>query len=155
MFKKTLKKITVKGTHPSPQEILQLQDMFCRKKGIFHLNTISSLHVRHLMKVHGLRDFFWWRHKLTQYANLLRHVDLAILREGGVGYMGDEDMREVCLWRGLNAQEMPRSDMRQYLECWIDVSEQLQPGMQSLLLHLPILLGYNHPSRHWDDLTVT
>ncbi len=155
-MKGLLKTLTAEREHPSPEQILQVVGEFSEKeRGFLRLSALNSLHVKHLMSAHGLDDWFWWRYKLTQYANLLHHIDLAILREGGVGYMGDADLRYVCLWRGLNATEdVSRAEMLDYVGRWMAVSEKLSTDCPSLLLHLPLLLGYNHRSRHWDDQTV-
>ncbi len=153
-FQGALKKLTVERVQPSPEQILELQELFL-KKGAFHLSALNSLHLRHLMRAHGLGDLFWWRYKLAQYGNLLRHIDLAVVREGGVGAMGGEELRSACLWRGMNSREATEEEMREYLTNWIMISEKLEPGSQSLLLHLPIFLGYHHRTRIWDHQSVS
>ena len=48
------------GTHPEPEEILGIRSLFGPKK-VFSISGINSLHVRHLQKVHGRTDTFYWR----------------------------------------------------------------------------------------------
>ncbi len=154
VFKSSLDKLdsSEESVHPSTEEILQLQELFCEKKGVFHLSRISSLHVRHLMRVNGLRDLFWWRYKLAQHANLLRQIDLALMREGGVAGLAEEaDLRASCHRRGLNCKEATLDEMEEYLGNWLEVSTNVDRRYHSMLLHLPVFLGCNHRTRILDE----
>ena len=81
----------------------------------------------------------------------VHQIDLAILREGGPNALPLEDLRKSCHLRGLNVQDQEEAVMRKYLKEWLTITSQLDSGSMSMLLHLPILIGYNHPSRIWDD----
>jgi hypothetical protein len=53
---------------------------------------------------------------------------------------------QACFLRGLNPVTMKMEDMVHWLTQWISVSEAVDTTSLSLLLHCPILLGYNQPS---------
>lgn len=76
----------------------------------------------------------------------LYHLDLAIKREGGPHNLSTDTLRDSCFKRGLNASNMTNEELAKYLEDWIAVSEHVNPTNFSLLLHLPVLLTYNHPN---------
>ena len=48
--------------------------------------------------------------------------------------------------RGLNAANMSREELIQWLEGWLDVSEANNEDNFSLYLHMPVLLAMNKPS---------
>lgn len=73
-------------------------------------------------------------------------MDCAITREGGVHNMPVDALRNSCFMRGLNAANMSTDDLVQWLQAWVQVSAEVTGDNFSLLLHLPILLGYNHPN---------
>ncbi|KAJ8932591.1 hypothetical protein NQ318_023373 [Aromia moschata] len=73
-------------------------------------------------------------------------MDKAIMREGGVHNLPVEAMRNCCYIRGLNPAALNNEEMVEWLENWIKVSSQVDKHCYSLLLHAPILLGYNAPS---------
>lgn len=94
------------------------------------------------------------RFRLQQYANLVHQIDLAILREGGAEALSLKDLRRACHLRGLNVKDQDEDVLHQYLRHWIAVTSKLDSDSMSLLLHLPVLLGYNHTSRIWDKWSV-
>lgn len=53
---------------------------------------------------------------------------------------------QACFLRGLNPITMKTEDMIHWLTQWIVVSQVVDRSSLSLLLHCPILLGYNQPS---------
>ncbi|XP_037076930.1 LETM1 domain-containing protein 1-like [Pollicipes pollicipes] len=69
----------------------------------------------------------------------------AMAREG-VTDMSLEELYYACFLRGLNPQNLPRDQMVSWLSQWALVSGQMEPGAASLLLHCPLLLGYNQPT---------
>lgn len=73
-------------------------------------------------------------------------MDRAIRREGGVHNMPADALRNACFFRGLNAANMDNEDLIKWLEGWVEVSMDVDQNNFSLLIHLPILLGYNHPN---------
>lgn len=76
-------------------------------------------------------------------------MDLAIKREGGVHNMTTEALRKSCFIRGLNPTNLTNDKMINWLEEWVKVSLFVDGTNISLLLHLPILIGYNHPN-NWE-----
>lgn len=76
----------------------------------------------------------------------MHHVDMAIKREGGARNLPTENLRDSCFTRGLNASNMSNDELIKFLDDWIEVSSFINEDNFSLLLHLPILLAYNHPN---------
>ena len=111
--------MAVEGSRADPSELLRLSPLFSSPEApSFHLLKMSPLHVRHLMLAHGITDFFGWRYKLQQHANLLRHIDLAVAREGGPSAMSDHELALSCGIRGMNAAGADRAEMEEYLGRW-------------------------------------
>lgn len=73
-------------------------------------------------------------------------MDKAIVREGGVHNMPADALRKSCFMRGLNAANMSNEDLVQWLQSWVQVSMEIDQINFILLMHLPILLAYNHPN---------
>ena len=86
-------------------------------------------------------------------ANLLMEIDRALVRET-MEALSQEELLRNCSQRGLNVEGLNRLDMLEYLGAWTRISGQLDAGSASLLLHLPVLLGYNHRTRHCDSSSV-
>jgi hypothetical protein len=150
---KTLfRKLGVEGALPTAEDILELKPVFS-VNGVYSLAKVNSLHVRHLMKANGRYNWLWWRHSLREYSNLLREMDKAISREN-LEVIGDAELSACCGLRGLSVQGLGRSEMMEYLDKWVRISVQIDESSSSLLLHLPMLLGYNHKTRHWDASSV-
>ena len=130
-------------------DLLQLQTLFEHPDGQLTLKKIGAPHIKHLLKTHGLRGLTLWfpRFRLQQHANLMNQIDLAICREGGPEALSVDDLKLSCHIRGLNVDGLSDEDMVDYLKQWLEVSSNLSPQTMSLLLHAPILLGYNHKNR--------
>ena len=147
------------GQHLDVSEILKMAPYFKNSDGPLSLTKLSSTHVRYLLKIHnskhvGLTSWYFPRRKLQVYANMILEIDKAIQRENPKSlYM--KDLTNCCTVRGLNMSKASEQEAREYLDKWLGVSNQLQQDASSLLLHLPIFLGYNHQSRYWDDKTIT
>lgn len=75
-------------------------------------------------------------------------MDKAIIREGGVEMLGSESLRNACHIRGLNGSHLSNQNMRDWLQQWLQVSQNIDRDSFSLLLHCPILFAYNHP-QNW------
>lgn len=86
------------------------------------------------------------RTRLARHAFIIHHMDLAIRREGGVHNMPPESLQKACYIRGLNAKEMTNEAMVEWLTQWVEVSLPVDGTNISMLLHLPILISYNHPN---------
>ena len=102
----------------------------------------------HLLKAHGLRRSLFRRKKLKYRAFLLLEMDKAIIREGGVEALSTDSLRNACHMRGLNSSHLLNQDMRDWLNQWLQVSQNLDSASYSLLLHCPIFFAYNHP-QNW------
>lgn len=124
--------------------------------GAFDVMKLSAPHVKLLMSTHKIRGSILWfpRFRLQQYANLVHQIDMAIAREGGPKVLNFVDLKKACHLRGLNVQNQNESVMQEYLQQWLSVTLKLDALSMSLLLHLPILLGYNHASRIWDKRSI-
>lgn len=99
--------------------------------------------------LHGIHRGWLRRARLAERSYLVHHMDLAIKREGGVHNMATEALRKSCFIRGLNPTNLSNDKMISWLEEWVQVSLFVDGSNISLLLHLPILIGYNHPN-NWE-----
>ena len=104
------------------------------------------------MRANGRYNRLWWRHNLREFTNLLREIDRALVREA-LETLSDEDLQGSCSQRGLNVKGLQRTEMLEYLVAWTNISVQLDAD-SSLLLYMPVLLGYNHKTRHCDATSV-
>lgn len=138
------------GTHPKPDEILSCQPLF--KGSPYSLQHLYSGHVKVLTRMHGMHvGLFWRRRKLAERALWIHGMDKAIIREGGPRSLSYEELRVACFIRGLNPVNMKTEDIVEWLTDWVAVSQKIENSSLSLLLHCPILLGYNQPS-NWSLL---
>jgi len=129
------------GRHPSPAQILGLTPHFCDD---FALVKLSAKHRRWLVRAHenvGFLPTLFPVSKLRLFSNMMLEIDKALAR--GDGPLDLDELRSQCHARGLNVRTSSTERMRTYLDQWLEVSLQLKPHQASLLLHLPILLGYN------------
>ena len=62
-----------------------------------------------------------------------------------------EPLRNACYIRGLNPINLSNEEMIAWLRDWIKISTTIEAEHLTLFLHLPILLGYNHPN-NWQLL---
>lgn len=116
--------------------------------------------------MHGLPGFWFRSSRLKELSRLLHAMDMAMIKEGGVHNISQDSLRRACIIRGkkivhfidvvenliiiitlgLNPSNMRTEDMIEWLKQWIQISVALKENYPSLLLHSPILLGYNQPS---------
>ena len=130
------------GKHPNPDQILEMAQAFCVE---FPLQKLTAKHRRWLVKIHenvGFLPTLFPVSKLRLFSNMMLEIDKALERERH-RLEGLDELRRQCHMRGLNIQTSSTEQMNAYLNDWLDVSLQLKPHQASLLLHLPILLGYN------------
>ncbi|XP_043203179.1 LETM1 domain-containing protein 1-like [Amphibalanus amphitrite] len=132
------------GQVPCSADILALRPIF--EGGPFSLERLSAVQVRRLLKLHGLGVLtVLRRRRLREHGELLRHMDRAMLAEG-VTAMSQEELYYACFLRGLNPQNLPHEQLAWWLSEWATVSSSIEPAAVSLLLHCPLLLGYNQPT---------
>lgn len=122
---------------------------------------------KHLRKMHN-SWYFFKRRNLRDTAIILMAMDKAIMREGGVHNMPVDSLKHACyirgnhiiillcnycyfdviyvIFSGLNPTHVKNEDLVDWLNQWIKISQKIDKDSYSLLLHCPILLGYNQPS---------
>ncbi|XP_023013478.1 LETM1 domain-containing protein 1 isoform X2 [Leptinotarsa decemlineata] len=132
------------GTQPHVEEIIRCKELFTTEP--YHLFYLSRRHVVHLLKMHDMHTGWFRRSRLAEKAFILKEMDKAIMREGGVHNLPIEAMRKSCYIRGLNPTTLSKEEMIKWLTDWIQLSSHIDKECYSLLLHAPILLGYNKPS---------
>nr|CAD7397725.1 unnamed protein product [Timema poppensis] len=132
------------GVHPSVDDILYCRELF--KGDPYSLTHIYTGHVSALLRMYGMHSGWRRRTRLAGRAELIQHMDAAIVREGGVKTLSQEEIRWACFFRGLNPVNMKTDDAVEWLDQWILISKQVDKTSWSLLLHCPILLAYNQPS---------
>lgn len=96
--------------------------------------------------MHELHMGWFRRTRLGDKAIILRAMDEAIIREGGLSVLSADVLKNACLLRGLNPTNMRHEDMIKWMSQWITISNEIDRDSLSLLLHCPILLAYNEPS---------
>lgn len=96
--------------------------------------------------MHGLRAGIFKSLKLIEHAYIIHNMDVAIKREGGVHNMHPDALKYACYLRGLNPINLSNEIMIEWLRDWVKVSLGIGEEHISLFLHLPILIGYNHPN---------
>jgi len=132
------------GIHPTTKEIIELLPTFRDKT--YHLNAIYSAHVNALLRLHGMSALFHRRGRLYDYARIIHCMDEAIMREGGVNKLSQNQLYQCLFLRGISPTNMRAETMIQKMEEWLTVSKEIDKDTYSLLLHLPIFLAYNEPT---------
>lgn len=132
------------GLHPSPEEVLFIKDLFAIEP--YQFSSLTQTHINNLCHMHGLRGGIFGRDRLLDRAEVLLCMDIAIRKEGHVHNMHPDDMKYACYQRGLNPVNLSNDQMIDWLRSWLKVSLSIEEQHNSLYLHLPILLGYNHPN---------
>ncbi|CAH1954152.1 unnamed protein product [Acanthoscelides obtectus] len=88
------------GANPCVKEVIKCKPLFTGEP--YHLLYLSRNHVVHLLKMHELHIGWFRRSRLAERAFLLKEMDKAILREGGVHNMPTEALRKCCYIRGYS-----------------------------------------------------
>ncbi|KAF7279751.1 hypothetical protein GWI33_006781 [Rhynchophorus ferrugineus] len=132
------------GVQPTIEDILACKCLFQDEP--YHLFYLSRNHIFHLVRTHNIHAGWFRRTRLSDRALILIEMDKAIMREGGVHNLPVDALRTACYIRGLNPVNVDTEYLVKWLSKWIQVSSQIDKDSLSLLLHCPILLGYNEPS---------
>ncbi|KAJ8922143.1 hypothetical protein NQ315_004078 [Exocentrus adspersus] len=132
------------GQQANVDDILKCKELFASEP--YHLLYLSRNHVLHLLKIHDLHRGWFRRTRLADRAFILIQMDKAIMREGGVHNLPVDALRKACFIRGLNPANLKNEEMITWLTDWMKVSSKVDKHCYSLLLHSPVLLGYNAPS---------
>lgn len=133
------------GSHPDTNNIIYCSELFLGPP--YGIDYLKRKHLNELLAMHGMP--IWKplkRNRLVERGILLKRMDTAIHREGGVMKMSDESVRWALSFRGLNPAELSQDEMREWLNRWITVSDIVSEKTISLLLHCPMLLAHDHLS---------
>lgn len=140
------------GVHPNHAEILKIASVF-GNNGKFHSTNLSRKHALLLLSINDCVSWRAWispHKKLIRLSKSISSVDRALDREG-IDMLDIKDLRRVCNQRGLNIDGVGKEEMIEYLLKWNIVSCSLKEDQLTLLLHLPLFLGYNHHNRFWSQ----
>ncbi|XP_043491909.1 LETM1 domain-containing protein 1 isoform X2 [Polistes fuscatus] len=131
------------GGHPTVESVISCIALFASAP--YSLDTLESKHMSKLLGIHELSVWKPFRkRRLKERGMLIKRMDDAILKEGGVTKMSVESLSWAVSFRGLNSVNMSAESMKDWLEQWIMLSTSVDYSTLSLLLHGPILLAYNH-----------
>lgn len=133
------------GLHPKPETLTQCIHLFGYGQ-IYHIQNLGSVHVHNLLKMHNMYGIWRTRKRLSERAKIIQLMDRAILKEGGVGSLNHDEIRMACFLRGLNPTSMNSDETVSWLTLWVEQSSNVPHDCSSFILHLPILMAYNHPS---------
>lgn len=126
---------------PTASQILELRSFFSGRP--YNLSYLREKHIKHLLSLHNLHTFYWFRRqRLLEKAMILKEMDMAILREGGLEKLSSDELKSCCYVRGINIVDKQDSDIIYSLSQWIAVSREIDPLSVSLLLHCPLFLSY-------------
>lgn len=133
------------GTHPTTSDVIACKDLFTGYP--FSINSLKQSHISDLLSLHTMSRWMPFRRKrLMKRGLLLKNMDNAIRKEGGVTKLSTEALKWVVAFRGLNPVNMSNESMQEWLDEWLIVSSAVDKESISLLLHCPVLLAYNHPT---------
>ncbi|XP_043510262.1 LETM1 domain-containing protein 1 [Frieseomelitta varia] len=133
------------GTHPNVKDIIACSELFAGQP--YSLNSLKRKHKKELLGIHNISTWTVFKEqKLKERAMLIKQMDQAIQKEGGLTTMSNDAIRWALSFRGLNPATMSLESMRNWLEQWFMISNTVDENTLSLLLHSPILLAYNHPT---------
>ncbi|XP_051162920.1 LETM1 domain-containing protein 1 isoform X1 [Leptopilina boulardi] len=133
------------GTHPTISDLIACKELF--KGHPFSLNSLKRNHINELLGLHTMSRWMPFRRKrLLNRGLLIKSMDIAIQKEGGVTKIPIEALKWVVSFRGLNPVNMSTESMQEWLDQWLIISSEVDKTSISLLLHCPVLLAYNHPT---------
>ncbi|XP_047351328.1 LETM1 domain-containing protein 1 [Vespa velutina] len=131
------------GEHPTIENVLSCITIFASSP--YSINTLEHKYMKKLLAIHGLSIWTpFRRRRLIERGILLKRMDNAIVKEGGVDNMSIESLCWALSFRGLNPVNMSMESMKDWLEQWLKLSASVDNSTLSLLLHSPIFLAYNH-----------
>ncbi|KAL0280140.1 UNVERIFIED_CONTAM: hypothetical protein PYX00_001522 [Menopon gallinae] len=133
-----------KGINPQIETILKCKQIF--EEAPFSIQHLSTSHVSLLIRLHNLHRGWRRKMRLKEFAGIVKAMDSAILKEGGLETLSLSDLRRACFFRGLNPIDLSNEDIIVWLKNWLTISRELDVDSYSLLLHCPVLLSYNAPT---------
>ncbi|KZC10598.1 PREDICTED: LETM1 domain-containing protein 1 [Dufourea novaeangliae] len=133
------------GTHPHIEDIITCSELF--NGSPYALENLKRRHITELLAIHDISSWGPFRKKkLFDRGMLIKQMDEAIQKEGGVTEMSNDAICWALSFRGLSPANMSIENMRKWLDQWLIISNTVKKNTISLLLHSPILLAYNHPN---------
>lgn len=84
--------------------------------------------------------------RLKEFASLIKAMDSAIVKEGGLQALTVNELKWASFFRGLNPTDMEINDVIAWLQNWLLISREVDEKSYSLLLHCPVLLSCNAPT---------
>ncbi|XP_065200065.1 LETM1 domain-containing protein 1-like [Planococcus citri] len=130
------------GARPELSEIAKVSPMFHRR-GPFYFQTLPKSHLIHLAATYGITTIFSPKQKMIKFAGLGMLMDKKIIERGGPKALSTELRSKICYMRGVDSMNMSPEEQIDYLQKWIKLNAKIDMSNYSLLLHTPILLGYN------------
>ncbi|XP_060766576.1 LETM1 domain-containing protein 1-like [Neoarius graeffei] len=133
------------GTHPRVSEVHAVRDLF--RSPPLEMQCLSPRHLRLLgsqFPVIVWFPSFLVRRRLTTKALDLLYLDRA-LQHLGLNQLTEEEMRQACDLRGVNASQLTSSQCEEWLRQWLELSTKVKESETSLLLHSMTLLTFNYP----------
>ncbi|XP_028309361.1 LETM1 domain-containing protein 1 [Gouania willdenowi] len=134
------------GSSPKVSEILAVRSLFSgpllgvTRMSADHMRNISPL----LFLTTRLPGFLIGR-RLNNHGLELLQLDRALSRTNP-HQLSENELRQACYLRGLNADALSSDQCRDWLSQWLQVSTSLKDSEVSLLLHTIVFLSANGPS---------
>lgn len=129
------------GVHPNGDQMAGVRALFEGQP--YGLGKLKHRHLVCLCRLHGLSTLPFKRDRLKDHARWLRCHDNRL--RGELDSLSQGELRHSLLTRGINPLGSDAPAMAALLRIWLGASDVGREG-DSLLLHLPILLFYNHPT---------
>ncbi|XP_039602625.1 LETM1 domain-containing protein 1 [Polypterus senegalus] len=133
------------GMHPSVEEIQGVRQLFTGPP--FGMKRLQAEHMRNLSPVLMLTSMLpamLLQRRLARHSIELLQLDRALWALG-LHQLTDQELRNACYLRGLNATCLNTNDCREWLHHWLQLTVTLKDSEASLLLHSMVLLSVNYP----------
>ncbi|XP_065220685.1 LETM1 domain-containing protein 1-like [Planococcus citri] len=130
------------GARPEVSDVAKVSSLFARS-GPFYLQTLPKLHLMHLGSTYGITAILSPTRKIIRFAQLGVLMDRKIVERGGPKALPAELRSKICYMRGVDSMNMSQEEQIAFLQKWIQLNAKIDISNYSLLLHTPILLGYN------------
>lgn len=139
-----------KGLQPDIHLITKCSPLFVSQQP-FSIEALPPAHTLRLGFIHGIYVDIT-KNRIRQLGRFIVACDRLILRDKPE--LSDEQIMQLCRYRGFNTMHVSVDEARQQLNRWLELSPYFTEFNYSLLLHAPILLWYNHPSRKVQSLKI-
>ncbi|XP_063808363.1 LETM1 domain-containing protein 1 isoform X2 [Pseudophryne corroboree] len=132
------------GVHPKVTDIEVVREAFSGPPLCF--SRLDVQQVKTLSRIMFLTPHlpsFYLHGRLRSHIFEIHYLDSAMLQLG-VKELTDEEVQRACYIRGLNSTHLSTEDCREWLRCWLQLSDKLTVSEASLLLHSMVLLSTNY-----------